>query len=159
MIRLWAPDDWAALRPLVGAALHDTYAAGAEFPPSQRNITTFLQLGMKWAAAGDPTLLLCVPRVVAFTLWGQLPPPLELDMRDHPCTAVMTYVVPSYRRQGLASQIREQAKAMALEKYPRILGAAYDERGCTSAERVGFEPCAIQLECRRPVVEAQTAAQ
>lgn len=139
-IRPWTADDRAVLLPMLMDLLANNVEAGGELLPTERNAHVLVDLGLKWAAAGEPTLVACdvSGAVVAFTLWGSLGNPMGLDTRDNLCTGIGTYVVPGWRRRYVSCKLRREAFEVARRKrYDRVLGVAYHEAGLQSMLRIG----------------------
>lgn len=149
IVRGWRVADAAQLVPMIRQCLEETAEVGADWAPTDGNVDKLLKLGLKWSAAGDPTLVAETDDgdLVAYTLWGELPS--ELDVRSRTCAALGTFVADTYRRRGVARGLRERALAVAKAKgYDRVLGSTYDPGGHDSATAVGFKPIGSLVEKR-----------
>lgn len=143
-IRPWEPKDSTQLIKLIGSCLRETAAAGADWAPSERNVHGLFQLGLAWAAAGDPALVLVdsTEQVVGYTLWGRLD-----TMAEGTCAGLGTYIEPELRGSGLVSRLREWAFNIARNRgYSRVLGSCYDDRALKSTLKLGFKPCGVLVE-------------
>lgn len=138
-VRPWRVEDAGQLVPMIRECLEETVAVGADWAPTDRNVDMLLKLGLAWAAAGDPSLVVVAgDKLVAYTLWGRMPS--DLDVVSKTCAAMGTYVAPEYRRKGVSQVIRSHAIALAKRAgYDRILGSTYDPGGHEATERVGFK--------------------
>jgi len=139
--RRWEAADERSVTPLVRAFLEEHYAAGGDYPPTDKNVAALFRRGVKAGDEGDPALLAIRDgRPVGFVLWCRVPP-VDLDLRESICCGVGTYIDPAYRRKGLASALRLVATDVARHQgYTRVDGVALDARGLAAGRAVGGQP-------------------
>lgn len=147
LIRRWLPNDCDSIQPMIFECLHFNYECGAHIVPSPRNITVFWQLGLRWSQTGEPTLLADDDgQVRGYVMWGSIPSP-ELDVREPICHGLGTYIVPEFRRHGLATDLRTEALKLARALgYKRVSGVAHHIAGQASVVPLGFQACGVQME-------------
>jgi len=140
--RLWQIGDCGSLPPMILDLLAENAPLGADMAPTEENVAILLALGMQWASRGDPTLVACDSsgQVIGFTLWGAFDNMAGVLLTKRTCNGVGTYVVPAWRNQGVASELRRAAANCARAKgYERVLGATFHEAALRSTLRVGFK--------------------
>ncbi|TAK94601.1 hypothetical protein EPO05_06160 [Patescibacteria group bacterium] len=126
--------------------LQETAAQGAELLPTDRNVTVLWALGLTWSQAGEPTLVACNGRPIAFTLWGEMKAPLLLDVRHRVCSGIATYVEPAHRHAGVSRMLRQAALAMVTARGMVVRGVAYSNAGLQSVLTLGFQPVGVMVE-------------
>lgn len=153
-IRLWRPEDRLRIKELVWAYLEEQ--PHGDFLADEHNAEAMTDLGLAWAAAGEPSLVASLNgELVAFTLWGPITSPLHL--RHRVLHGIGTYVAPKHRRNRLAVSLRQEATEMARARgYERIDGTAFDQRGWQSAKAAGFDVVGYIL--RKQLVHSEERA-
>lgn len=122
-IRLIQQGDGDRLWNLILAYLKETYAQGADFPPTLANATTFTLFAIEGAQVGDPCLVaedgerlvgFCLARGIDF--YG-------CETRYKTIRTHGTYVLPEYREKDVAQSLLLTAGHMAkLAGYDRFMG-------------------------------------
>jgi GNAT superfamily N-acetyltransferase len=145
--RHWSLDDRRVLTGMIEHCLEENFLAGAEMKPSEKNADVLFQLGLHWSQLKQPTYIAeHKGQPCAYTLWGALPNPMELDMRWKDCAGLGTYVAPWARRQGVASDLRTHALAHAKALgFERVTGVTYHWPGLSAVYRLGFEAVGTQV--------------
>ena len=164
-IRLIQQGDGDQLWNLVMAYLKETYAQGADFPPTLPNATTFTLFAIEGAAAGDPCLVaeddgkligFCFARGVGF---------YDCEMRYKTIRTHGTYVVPEHREKDVAQALLLTAGHMAkLAGYDRFMGMTvgndYEKHALSVGMRFpGFEQVGVVMikDLRRKSKEPKEA--
>lgn len=123
IVRPWAAVDVAWLRGAIEAFLAANAARGGDLIVNERNVTTYLQLGMGGALRGDPCLVAILKEhPVGFVLWVGTPNP-PLDSRWKTINALGSYTEPEARSKGVADALRRAAWDMTVAQgYERVHG-------------------------------------
>jgi GNAT superfamily N-acetyltransferase len=142
-IRPWLIGDWITLEPTVLKYLEEQARAGGPILPNYRSANTFIEDAMRGAQRGDPVLLATRDNKVAgFVVW--IAPPTNYAMVSKRLTGMGTYVVPRFRRDGLATELRQAAEALArAQRFTGVDGIAYDTAGIQTVKSLGFVPAGI----------------
>lgn len=146
MIRCWRLDDEEQLRPMIRHCLEETSATGFELAPTTANVERLWRMGLGFAAAGDPTLVIVGDgELVGYTLWGGTAG--DAWLRRRLCNGWGTYVKPAWRRKNVAATLRAHAIDIARARgYDAVVGTAFSAAALQSALHDGFKIVGQQVE-------------
>jgi hypothetical protein len=156
-IRPWRPSDWKALRPVIRDALHAPGILGESFLPTRKNIESFIRIGVKGAAQGEPCLLAyeggVLQGVVLCT--GHHGP---FDHRERVCSAVGLYVI-----HGAPTDLRARLQAAALDAawragYTRVDGIVLSPAQLSEWKALGATAPGMIVHVTRPRETLQEVA-
>lgn len=137
----WRGADWLHLRPLVLTYLNEMYYSEenrTDVLPTEQNADVMIFSGISAAESGDPCCALWIDnKIVGFTYWvGSSTRGFEV--REKVCSGLGTFILPEYRRQGLATKLREKAVEIAKDAgYARVDGIVHDKVGTDSVKKFG----------------------
>lgn len=130
-IQPWSQVHTAWLRPAIREFLKAGEARGGDLLATERNVDTYLKIGMQGALKGDPCLLALVDyQPVAYVLWVGAPD--VVDSKYKTINAIGSYTEPAHRSKFIAAALRDRALAMSRERgYTRVYGPVHNtnERG------------------------------
>lgn len=147
-IRTWGLADREAMIPMILDCLETNFQAGADMLPTYKNADVLWRVGVLASAKGEPTLVATIDdKPVGYTLWCDLPNPLDMDLKHRILYGLGTYIAEPYRRIGLSEHLRNVAEGMAARSgFTKISGTAYHEAGLQSVLKRGFAPAGILVE-------------
>ena len=135
-MRLWHPDDFDALVPMMQAFLAATYATGDDVKPTPANARTFVTMGMN---NQTPSIVAIEDGLaVGFHLCLYVDPGVEV--REKVLQSCALYVCPNYRGRGIpAAMIRATADVAAPLGFARMDGCVLTDRTNDIFTKVGFK--------------------
>jgi GNAT superfamily N-acetyltransferase len=147
-IRPWQLSDEDAIKRLILDCLHETSYDGLVLAPTEENVEWLWKTGLAWSERGEPTFVAAFgPIDIGYVLWGESSPRGWFNRRV--CYGWGTYVIPVWRRHGVASALREKALKVARERgYDCVVGTAFSPVGLGSSLHDGFRIVGQHVEYR-----------
>lgn len=135
-VRVWSDNDRAELVPLIQRYIEE---ACPDMIPSESNGNMFFD-----CAGPGSGVALVKNQIVGFTL---LTPVNHVQTKVRMVHSVGTYVLPEFRRRGIAEQLRRRAmKAARQAGFDGIQGFTYTKDNSKSIEKLGGRVVGVVME-------------